>query len=134
MANDDHEQDSKPRIWLSSAGALACAAVGALYAVIGVFPVAALVALVFRFPIPFVGYESGFRAMTMTPRAVLLYGLVGGFYLLAALGAIAGLIVHSGSKAGRDRNNHGEILIFAAVIDIAAVLLLSVWDKIYGPW
>lgn len=134
MTNNNQDRDSKPRFWLSSAGALFCAAAGAVYAVIGVFPVAALVALVFRFPIPFAGYKSGFDAMTMTPMAVLLYGLVGGFCLLAALGAIAGLIVHSGSKAGSERCNHGEIVIYAAMIDIAAVMLLSVWDKIYGPW
>ncbi|MGE3316780.1 MAG: hypothetical protein AB7O26_16805 [Planctomycetaceae bacterium] len=119
---------------LSSAGPLACAAVGALYAVLGTFPVAAFVALVFRFPFPDAPYAGGVRAMLGSPIAVLIYGLAGGFYLLAVLGAVAGVIAHRRYQNRNDRNKHREIVVFAAVIDFIAVMLLAVWDKIYGPW
>ena len=55
--NDKREPDR--RNWLSSSGSMACAAVGALYAVLEAFPAAAFVALVFRFPFPLGGYEGG---------------------------------------------------------------------------
>ena len=72
--------------------------------------------------------------MMDSPIAVVFYGVMGGFPLLAVLGAVAGWTAHVRHKWQRNRNKHREILIFAAVIDFAAVMLLAVWDKIYGPW
>ena len=54
------------RLGLRSAG------LGCLLAVLGAFPVAALVALVFRFPIPFTGYCSGPGAVLSSFVAVLM--------------------------------------------------------------
>ncbi len=131
----DHDTDDLQRShWLASAGPFKCAFVGAAYSVLGAFPAAAIVALVFRFPFPFGAYEGGLRAMLGSPIAVVFYGLVGGFHLLAVLGALAGWIAYARGQRRSYRNKHREIVLFALAIDFAVVLLLSVWDKIYGPW
>ena len=129
---DKREPDR--RKWLSSRGPVVCAAVGALYAVLGAFPVAALLALVYRFPMPMVGYSSGIVAMMLSPIAVILYGIFGGFLILAVLGAAVGWMAHVRHNRRSYQNKHREILIAVAVIDCAAMTLLAVWDKIYGPW
>ena len=103
-------------------------------AVLGAFPVAALVALVFRFPIPFSGYGSGPEAVLPSLVAVLFYGaLFGGFLLLAVLGAVGGLIAcfigkHDGKRTFR------LTWAFALLVDLLAMLTLAVLDKIIGPW
>lgn len=105
------------------------AAVGAICTIVGAFPVAAFVALVYRFPFPFAGYQSGVAAMLLSPIAVAVYGiLLGGFVLLGLAGAIAGAVL------GSEESPMETILPAALLIDLAAMLLLAVWDKIYGPW
>ena len=106
---------------------------GSLLAVLGAFPVAAVVALVFRFPIPFTGYCSGPEAVLPSLVAVLFYGCVGGFLLLAVLGAVGGLTAFligrpDGKKTFR------LTLAFALLVDLLATLTLAVLDKIIGPW
>lgn len=39
-----------------------CIATGGVVSILATFPLAALVALVYRFPVPFVGYVSGWGA------------------------------------------------------------------------
>ena len=107
--------------------------IGSLLAVLGAFPVAALVALVFRFPIPFTGYCSGLEAVLPSCVAVLFYGCIGGFPLLAVLGAVGGLAAFligrpDGKKTFR------LTVAFALVVDLLATLILAVLDKIIGPW
>lgn len=107
--------------------------IGAVIATLGAFPVAALVALVFRFPIPFSGYESGFQAVIPSLFAVCFYGLLGGFVVLPCLGAMAGFLAH------RSGSSDNKVILyrtlgFALVADLLAAMTLAVWDKIYGPW
>jgi len=102
---------------------------GAICTIVGAFPVAAFVALVYRFPFPLAGYQSGVAAMLLSPIAVAVYGiLLGGFVLLGLLGAVAGAVL------GTDESPAETILPAALLIELAAMLLLAVWDKIYGPW
>jgi hypothetical protein len=96
--------------------------------------VAVLIALVYRFPIPFYGYASGVKAMAPAVGAVIIYGLFGGFALLGALGALGGWFAHRRYETRCDRNKHWEIIIFAFASDFAALGLLAVLDKIIGPW
>src|SRR5207247_11256801 len=63
---------------------------GALATILLAFPFAAVCAIVFRFPVPFAGYESGWSAMPHALAAVRFYGALGGFPLLAFLGALGG--------------------------------------------
>jgi hypothetical protein len=97
------------------------------------FPLAALCALVYRFPIPFSEYESGLAAMPRALLAVLFYGVLGGIPLLLALGAAGGAIAHrvAGPEPRAVRN---LTLAIAGVIALAAVILMAVLDKIIGSW
>jgi hypothetical protein len=101
--------------------------------VLGAFPAAALVALCYRFPIPLGGYQSGPQAMLLSVVAVIVYGLLGGFVLLAALGAAGGALAHR--LAGASPRTVVRLTIgFAAAIDLVAVLALATLDKFIGPW
>jgi uncharacterized membrane protein YeaQ/YmgE (transglycosylase-associated protein family) len=107
---------------------------GSLVAVAGSFPAAALVALVFRFPIPFDQIRSGPEAVLPALVAVLFYGaLFGGFLLLAALGAVGGLVACFIGKLDVKRTLRFT-LTFALLVDFLATLTLAVLDKIIGPW
>jgi len=94
---------------------------------------AALCALVFRFPIPFAGYESGIAAVPRALLAAVFYGVLGGFVVLAVGGYAAGAIAVV--KAGNDVTKTFRLtLAYSVLISFAGVLLLAVLDKIIGPW
>jgi hypothetical protein len=104
---------------------------GVLITILGAFPVAALVALFFRFPVPFDGYRSGISAVVPAIGAVLFYGIVGGFVVLAVLGAIAGAGAHSISSEYKKPVT--PILVgFALIADLSVTLVLAMLDKIIG--
>ena len=106
---------------------------GIATAVLGVFPVTALVARFYRFPIPFAGYEGGPDAVPRALVAVLAYGLLGGFLVLAALGAAAGaaaeLLMAPGSRRAR-----WLTITFALAGAVVAVLSVAALDQVIGPW
>lgn len=105
---------------------------GSIYTVVLAFPLASLLALFYRFPMPFFGYASGINAAIWAPSAVLFYGTLGGFAVLAVLGAFAGLI---GSKLPiKNLTVNKTIIVLAILIDLVFGVLLATWDKIYGPW
>jgi len=103
---------------------------GALIAVLGSFPLAMICALIYRFPIPFVGYRSGVNAVGPAFGAVLLYGLFGGF---AVQGLLGGLASHF---AARTNPNPSAGLVLFAALGAAAigVGILAVLDRVVGPW
>jgi hypothetical protein len=103
--------------------------VGSLLAILGSFPIAAMTALVFRFPIPFGGYESGLEAIVPSLYATVFYGMLGGFLVQGLLGGIAALIAAPNDKRGWFYT--GTAAVAAAV---PGVLLLSMLDWIIGPW
>lgn len=106
---------------------------GAISAVLLAFPLAALCALVYRFPIPFSEYESGLAAMPRALLAVVFYGILGGFPLLLALGAIGGAAAYK--LAGPVSQPVRRLtLAISAAIALVAVILLAILDKIIGPW
>jgi hypothetical protein len=106
---------------------------GIVWALFWVFPVAALVALCFRFPIPFSGYESGPSAVLRSLFAVLFFGVLGGFLVIAALGAASGALAHR--LAGPDVRKWRWLAVGLALGgDFVAVMTLAVLDKIIGPW
>ena len=106
---------------------------GALSTFLLVFPFAGLCALVFRFPVPFAAYESGWSAVPHAFAAVRLYGALGGFTLLALLGALGGVIAHRMARPDTRRVWQWTIS-FAAAIAFCAVILLATLDYIIGPW
>jgi hypothetical protein len=106
---------------------------GAFVAVAGSFPLAAVIALVFRFPVPFAGYQSGPKAMIAAIFAVLFYGLLGGVLVQAFLGGLSGgiaykLAAHDAGKA------HRFSIACGLASALPGLLLLAVLDWIIGPW
>lgn len=106
---------------------------GALLAILLAFPLAALSALLFRFPIPFASYESGWGAALHALAAVRFYGALGGFVLLACLGGLGGVAAHRLGKPDRRRVWRWTISLALAVATCAVVLLATL-DYIIGPW
>ena len=104
---------------------------GALSAVLFAFPLAALCALFYRFPIPFGGYESGLDAAPRALLAAVFYGLFGGFPVLALGGYFAGALA-----ARRDAPKEGILvmLLLSALAALAGVIFLALLDKLIGPW
>jgi hypothetical protein len=100
--------------------------VGIFGAILGAFPIAALVALFFRFPVPFGGYLSGPSAIEPSIFAVIFLGFVcGGFPLLAFLGAIGGIIAFA---IGGPKKKFVLYLslVLALAVDLVAVLVMAV--------
>ncbi len=106
---------------------------GILWAILFAFPLAALSALIFRFPVPFSGYESGVSAVPRALMAVAFYGVLGGFVVLAIVGALSGVLANTLSASKPD-NAPRLTVIFAAAGSAVAVMVMAVLDKIIGPW
>ena len=103
---------------------------GAAIAVAATFPLAALAALVFRFPIPFGSYMSGIGAVIPALFAAAFYGVLGGFVVQALLGGIAGVMASRSGAPDRRR----AVLTYSVLAALPGVLVLSVLDRIIGPW
>lgn len=106
---------------------------GALWAVVLAFPLAALCALLYRFPIPFSGYRSGLIAVPGALIAVMFYGMLGGFLALLATGALGGAAAHTLGQPDGQRIRR-LTLAFAGLFALLSVGLLAVLDKLIGPW
>ena len=105
---------------------------GALWSVGLSFPIGAIMALVYRFPIPFAGYRSGVDAMLPSLLAVVFYGLLGGFVALGIAGAIGGLVI--GLLPGTRRNKNMLLFGCSAAFTTCGLFVLAILDKIIGPW
>lgn len=105
----------------------------ALWAVALAFPIAAICALLYRFPVPFAGYETGLTAVPGAFLAVVFYGLLGGFPVLLAAGGLGGAAAHTLAHPNAQRVRR-LTLTFAGIVALLAVGLLAVLDKLIGPW
>jgi hypothetical protein len=110
-----------------------CVLQSAGVAIAGSFPLAALIALVFRFPVPFVGYQSGPRAMLPALIGVFFYGILGGVGVQAVLGGVGGVAAY---LLGRRRSMKTNRLTIALglIAALPGLLLLAILDWIIGPW
>jgi hypothetical protein len=95
--------------------------------------IGSFLAALFRFPVSFAGYESGWSAVPHVLGAVLFYGVLGGFFLLALLGAIGGAVANLIGAPDHRRVCRWTVLLAIAVSG-CAVLLLATLDFIIGPW
>lgn len=105
-----------------------------LWSIVLAFPIASVLGLVFRFPIPFGGYLSGPRAMLPSLFAVMFYGLfLGLFPAIVICGYFAGSQLVHGEKHGGFLPSRIEL--WASVLGaLVPLLVLSALDKIIGPW
>ena len=114
---------------------------GILWTSLGTLPAAFIVAILYRFPIPFRGFIRGWDLFSEGPdtsmellwlllQAAFYYTVWGGFIPLAVLGTIAGLAGGGWASpielAGTRQHRPGSGLVTAMV--------LSVLDKIIGKW
>jgi len=105
---------------------------GAIAALLASLPIAVVFAVIYRFPIPFVGYVHGIENIRTVPIAWIFYNLFGGFIVLLGGGAIIGTIV--GSRFENDAKKNVMIVLWSAIFAMCCVAVLSVLDKIIGPW
>lgn len=106
---------------------------GAIVALIGLFPMAFLVTLLWRFPMPMGGYESGLDAALKSPVALVFYGLFGGFVVVPAFGAFAGWMAFRMAGGGSVTARRLSV-VYGLSCALIACLILSVLDKIIGAW
>lgn len=106
---------------------------GALYAVFGAFPMAAIMALVYRFPIPLAGYASGVEAVVPSLYAVVFYGFLGGFGALAVAGALGGYMAFRLGRPDRTRIARLNAII-PLIFTFVGTFVLATLDKIVGRW
>lgn len=106
---------------------------GALIGVLGTFPLAAVCALLFRFPIPFVGIRSGFGAVLPALLAVVFYGVLGGFVVQAVLGGLGALVASKIEPSSPPASNRWCLVVSLAAASLG-VIALATLDWIIGPW
>ena len=105
------------------------AIVGAVFTLVGIFPVAGLWALFWKIPVPFSGWASGWEGLAASPLVVIFLGIaMGGFPALAICGAIGGAAVQY--NIGRPGVPYVPILAVSLVVD---VVLMAV-AFFCGPW
>ena len=122
----------KPTVLATLGDGLLCA----IAAIAASLPLSILFPTFFRFPIPFVGYESGFKDFHELSSFISIwffYVILGGFVLLGVAGGTTGVIISS--KIINDRTRKTKQLIKAGIIVAAVIVaLFSILDLIIGPW
>jgi hypothetical protein len=107
---------------------------GVCAAIVLTFPIAALMALIYRFPVPFGGYMSGPSAILLSQGAVVFYGVaMGGFVVVGLLGFAAGVVADRVARANGKPVVKTTVL-FALLVAFLAVFALAILDKLIGPW
>jgi hypothetical protein len=106
---------------------------GVITACLGAFPAASLVALLYGFPVPFAGKLHGPAAIGPAAFAVLFYGVLGGFVVLAVAGAAAASLAFATSD-GNARKARGLTVVFALSASLLGAIGLAVLDLFIGPW
>jgi hypothetical protein len=93
---------------------------------------AALIGLVFRIPLPFQGYVSGFAAVISSPGAVLIYGVI--FRGLLVTIALALLLYWMTTIWWKGSSPRARMWLAANASAFVSVMALSTLDYIIGPW
>jgi hypothetical protein len=115
---------------------------GIMWVFLGVVPAAIVVGTIYRFPVPFRGDVSGAELFPEGPSGtmeliwMILQGVIydtvyGGFLVLAALGAVAGLL---GWRLGRPDRVDRYTRRIALGLTFALAIVLAVLDKIIAEW
>ncbi|MBS1784365.1 MAG: hypothetical protein JST24_02930 [Acidobacteria bacterium] len=116
---------------------------GAIVALVSSYFISLLYAFTFRFPIPFaglIGPQGTFGTANMSVLSVCafvlvawaVYGLLGGFLVVAAMGAGAGYLVGRLSPAKDARNL--RIILSCTLVTFIPITFLSTLDFLIGPW
>lgn len=106
---------------------------GGLWAIALAFPLAAICALLYRFPQPMAGYSRGLSAMPPTIFAVIFYGLFGGFVVLYVVGGLGGAAAHANGRPD-ERLVRRLALAFGGLTALISVVFIAELDTIIGPY
>ncbi|MBB5915927.1 hypothetical protein BJY24_004839 [Nocardia transvalensis] len=107
--------------------------VGGVAAVLTAPLAAAVVAIVYRFPVPFGEYARGLEDAGTAALASVFYLMFGGVLVLAVGGTVAGWIVQR--SAGTDSARVGWASLAAAFgVALVCALLLATLEFFIGPW
>ena len=106
---------------------------GIVWAIVATIPIAALLGLVFRFPVPFNGYMSGPSAFFMSMFGAAFYGLVfGGWIVVGTAGGLFTWVARALCK------NEQTALVVSRVLSVLVALVgcavMSTLDWIIGPF
>lgn len=82
------------------------------------FPAAAMVTLVYRFPIPFEDYVRGPAGVWEAMLATIFYGMIGGFVLVPALAGLISALLRRGDREPPPR--------LAPLVPVSVALLYAV--------
>ncbi len=106
---------------------------GALWSLVSTFPVTALLALFFRFPVPFAGIDGGPSQVIPAMFALLFYGvLMGGFFLVGFCGGLAGAVAWLLASTSGHRRGLQRCLSIA--VTFVLLFVLATLDWYIGPW
>ncbi|WP_433654504.1 hypothetical protein ACQPW1_27630 [Nocardia sp. CA-128927] len=112
--------------------ALKMAGLGAVAAVVLSPLAAAIVAVVYRFPVPLSGYARGFGEAGSAALGSLLYLVFGGVLVVGILGAAGGFVAaRSASDVRRVRR---RTVAAAAAVALLAAITMAVLEFFIGPW
>ena len=104
------------------------------------FPAAALIGLIWRFPVPLVGYTEGVEALVLAPQAVVFYLIFGGIVAVPLVSFVATVVVsrftarHTASDAVRAAVGWPLLLATSGFAAVAFVLFLAGLELVIGPW
>ena len=106
--------------------------IGVVSSIVSVFPASSLVAFFYRFPVPFVGYSSGFEGALMSLPAVLFYLIIGGV-VVVLIGGLSSALVFC-RIGGSDDKMKKAIIASTGIINLATATIIANLEKIIGPW
>ncbi|MFF2082643.1 hypothetical protein ACFVVM_02660 [Nocardia sp. NPDC058176] len=109
------------------------AVVGGLSAIVLAPVAAAVIAIVYRFPVPLVGYTSGFGGALTAAAGSLFYLVLGGAVLVGAIGGAGGLLVAGPRRPATPRTYTIAVLVGLGVAFLGA-LALALLEYLVGPW
>ena len=106
---------------------------GTLWSLVSAFPITALMALFFRFPVPFGGIEGGPSRVIPAMFALLFYGvLAGGFVFIGICGAFAGFVAWRFAPTAHQQRRIQRCLSMG--FTFVLLFVLATLDWYIGAW
>ncbi|MFC4373702.1 hypothetical protein ACFO5K_06270 [Nocardia halotolerans] len=117
----------------STAQRMKHALVGGLAAIVLAPAAAAVTATVYRFPVPMVGYTSGFGGALTAAVGSVFYLVLGGALVLGALGAVGGYVA-VGPKRPAGAGTYALAVLIGLGVAVAGAVALALLEYVIGPW
>ena len=90
--------------------------------------------MIYRFPIPFAGYQSGMEWILPAMLSAIFYGVVmGGFAVTIGIGILWGFVGERYSSSF-EKSRRLKIIGCSIFTTFVMLLILSMLDKFIGEW